>query len=212
MGELLINDPVQYQPTIGVVLGWQWAPRNTNAFTTALRWLTPSIGLHISTPQFGSRIYKFETDGGDVAIDERKNVTDIGIGAALGVWDDRVQLSAGKAVTALDRKTYVAVGFSFVSLVNGAIAAARYHAATFGEALTHLHAFFARAGAQIVGRTHRDGYDSSVRTAADTEGWLPGMLLDEVTQRGESERRMRAWVERLSASCLARPAESRALV
>lgn len=120
-GELFVNDPVTYQPTIGVMLGWQWVPRQTSGLHSFVRWLAPSVGIHVSTPQFGARVYRYQSDSGDVKIEERKNAADIGIGGAIGFWDDRVLLSLGKAVTAVERKSFFAVGFSFVSLVNGAL-------------------------------------------------------------------------------------------
>jgi hypothetical protein len=124
-GELFINDAVMYQPAVGAIFGWQLVPRRSNEFKRVVRWLAPSVGLHVATPQFGARVYRFEEDGGTVKIEDRKNVTDVGVGFALGFWDDKVVLTKGWAITAIEKRSYFSLGLSLISLADGALSLAK---------------------------------------------------------------------------------------
>ncbi len=70
----------------------------------------------------------------------------------------------------------------------------RYHRKTFGRALEHLHLAFALTGASLVGRTFVAGYQFKHCPDFAQDGTLPGLLLDEITQKRLSQQRIEEWV------------------
>jgi hypothetical protein len=124
-GELFVNDAVAFQPAVGAVFEWQWVPRRSDRARSFVRWIAPSVGVHVSTPQFGARILRFDEDSGTVKIEERRNVTDVGIGLSFGLWDDKVLVTRGWAITAIERRAYLSVGLSLISLADGALSLAK---------------------------------------------------------------------------------------
>ena len=91
------------------------------------------------------------------------------------------------AVSSLDlRSVYVALF---------ALGDQRYHRHTFGGALKHLHFTFADTGATLVGTTMCQEYQFTHCPALARDGMLPGLLLDEISQRRLSPQRIEKWVK-----------------
>lgn len=120
-GELFVNDAVRFEPAVGAIFGWQVVPRRSNSFKKVVRWLSPSVGVHVATPQFRARLYRFAEDSGTVKIEERKNQIDVGVGVAFGLWDDKIVLTNGWAITAIEKRSYFSLGLSLISLADGAL-------------------------------------------------------------------------------------------
>ncbi len=73
----------------------------------------------------------------------------------------------------------------------------RYHGQTFGGSLKHLDAIFAQTGAVRIGQTRCEGYQFAHCPALAADGTLPGLLLDEISQRRSSPQRIEQWVQKL---------------
>ncbi|MEM7345267.1 MAG: flavodoxin domain-containing protein, partial [Chloroflexota bacterium] len=91
------------------------------------------------------------------------------------------------SVTALDLHT--------VSVALFALGDQRYHGKTFGGSLNHLYTIFTQTGAKKVGKTSYEAYKINHCPALAPDGSLPGLLLDEISQRHLSPQRIAAWVK-----------------
>ena len=77
----------------------------------------------------------------------------------------------------------------------------RYHGQTFGRALKHLYNVFAVTGASLVGRTLLEGNQFMHCPDFAEDGILPGLLLDEISQRRLSHQRIEKWMESILGEC-----------
>lgn len=81
----------------------------------------------------------------------------------------------------------------------------RYHKETFGRALKHLHVAFALTGALLVGRTLVAEYQFMHCPDFAQDGTLPGLLLDEITQKRLSHQRIEKWIASVLKECSMHP-------
>ena len=70
----------------------------------------------------------------------------------------------------------------------------RYHGRTFAGALKHLDLMVRYAGVEPVGRWPGAGYEFKQSPALGEDGMFPGLVLDEVNQRRQTEERVRTWI------------------
>lgn len=117
------EQPVNYRATPGASFTVAYLPRQRGAAVALIRWLQPAIGLHVSAPQFNATVTRFS--GTERKEEQVVNELHLGTGAIVGLFNNRISFAVGRVLTAPERKNYVAIGFSFVSLANGAVSLAQ---------------------------------------------------------------------------------------
>ncbi len=117
--EKRVEQPVNYRATPGASISWGYQPRLDVPGATLLRWLQPTAGLHVSAPQFNSTVTRLVD--GVRKVETVANEQHVGAGAIVSVFNNKISLAVGRVVTAREKKNYLAIGFSFVSLANGAV-------------------------------------------------------------------------------------------
>jgi hypothetical protein len=117
-------DPVNYQATAGAALQFGYVPREGGLGPAFVRWLQPSLGLVVAAPQFTETVTNRGVDD-KLETKTNKRALDIGTGVIAGFFGDKVSLSYGRVLTAPSKKSFVAIGFSFVSLANGVLSLAK---------------------------------------------------------------------------------------
>ncbi len=110
-----IPEVVDFSPTPGVSMAWTLYHRTD----PTLRWLRPSFGFNVSFPRFGTRIktrtVETEPVRVEVATEEETDRTiDLAFGLLVGLFDNALQASIGRTLTARSNPWYFAIGFSFV--------------------------------------------------------------------------------------------------
>jgi hypothetical protein len=118
------QDPVNYQASPGAALQFAYVPREGRFVKSFVRWLQPSAGLLIAAPQFSETVTNLD-ENEKLVTKANKRALDIGTGVIAGFFGDKISLSYGRVLTAPSKKSFYAVGFSFVSLANGVLGLAK---------------------------------------------------------------------------------------
>ena len=73
----------------------------------------------------------------------------------------------------------------------------KYHSGTFGNALWLLHELWQTTGAQSTGQTRCIDYQTDRVPHLHDKQLLPGLLLDQISQRRFTPQRIEAWIAQL---------------
>ena len=76
----------------------------------------------------------------------------------------------------------------------------KYHAKTFGNGLRLLYEIFSKTSANLVGFTEFIGYTVD-DCPPNRDGLLPGLLIDQVSQRNLTPERIEKWARLISDEC-----------
>jgi hypothetical protein len=111
-------------PTPGITYGWSYYPRNRDRTRrwAVVQWLHPGLGVNVSFVRFGTRIVEFQVAdtanniAGSVEASREEGTLDVAVGPILTLFDGAVQFSQGWNLSAGSKRTYWALGFSFLRL------------------------------------------------------------------------------------------------
>jgi hypothetical protein len=110
-------DVVNFIPAPGVTLGVTLSSRRDKKF---LRAVQPGFGMNVSFPQFSSTTTRFvpvADAAPTMSVDEPEKQIDVSAGLVFSLFDNAVQFSYGKTLTASQKRDYFAVGFGFVKVI-----------------------------------------------------------------------------------------------
>jgi hypothetical protein len=113
--------PLNFEPALGVSLGWTYYPRSDpKPLTQFLRWVQPGAGINVSFPRFATRTVTVSRgDPANAASPLQRKATDnrpqigLGSGIVLSVFDGALQYSYGYSLVSDSKRRYHALGFSF---------------------------------------------------------------------------------------------------
>ena len=82
----------------------------------------------------------------------------------------------------------------------------KYHGESFAGAAQHLAAWLEKCNAKLIGSTSTNGYHFGSSPAIDSQGNFPCLVIDEITQRRQTSKRISDWCNEIQMLIRSTPA------